>query len=409
MIEVSIREFTRAAKIVSAAVQRRATVPVLEAIKVRANGKLELEGTDLDMTARVRLPHAKGPVQEFLLNSPESLLAAIGAAGGSTVQFEPLGDAKGKVAFGYRAIAGALNRISAHGMAVEDFPTDRTGVADVQFEAEFSADVLRQIERIASAISKEPTRYYLNGISMRRLADTPDGWTWRFAATDGHRLLMCDIPLPGAMGDVKGDVILPARFMHAVFRHLRQCEGPLALKVGTSAVTNSTDSTAPEPAAKQNLASRASIAGRLGDSEVQFSTRLIDGTYPDISRIIPAETPQRAIMAVTELRRAVLAVAGSTRHSAAISLTFDQGGVVIGYAFDVEGVTAQYRIECDHNCRLGFSIGFRPSYVLDILNAITGDQVAFGFDGGDAANGAPTAVRDLADPAFLAVLMPMRL
>ncbi|MBX4388578.1 hypothetical protein K4H03_21065, partial [Mycobacterium tuberculosis] len=89
----------------------------------------------------------------------------------------------------------------------------------------------------------------------------------------------------------------------------------------------------------------------------------------------------------------------------ALSLTFDKEGAKIGFAFHVEGVTAEYRISAAHNMPDDFQIGFRPSYVLDMLNAIKSDTALFYF--GDAAS--PALIRDSGDASFLGVLMPMRI
>jgi len=410
MIDVLIRDFARAVKIAATATDKCNTIPILRGMKVRANGRLEIEATDLDMSARVVMPcetegHDAGTVREFILSDPSSVLTAIGVAGGERATFDVIegtGDGKDEQQ-GFSVRAGQLVRTARHGMSPENFPADRARIAEQHFSATLSVDALRQIERVAAAISTEAARYYLNGISMKRL----DGWTYRFAATDGHRLMVVDIPLPDAAGAIEGDLILPRKFVQSVFTHFRKAEAPLIFKAGRGTVQNRTDSAAPAPAGL----SRVAISGRVGEAEVSFYSKLIHGKYPDYGRVIPSSVEQSAIFDVTDVRRAILAVAGNTRKpgSPALAMNFDPAGVGITCAFGVEGVSAEYRIDCDHNVKPGFQIGFKPRYVLDILNAVRGDQVYFGFGGDDHATASPCLIRDVSDPDFMAVLMPIRL
>lgn len=412
MIDVSIRNFTRAVNIAATVTEKRNPIPILGTMKVRANGRLEIEATDLDMVATIAVPcetegHDKGTFHEFILSDAPAVVAAISAAGGETASFDVIkgtpADKRGDnyERSGFTVRAGQLVRSTRHGMSVEDFPTSVAQMAEREFSATLSADVLRQIERISAAISKEETRYYLNGVHMRRLADNGDGWTYRFTATDGHRLMMVDVPLPDATGELPA-LIMPRKFLTCLFRHFRRAEGPLALSAGRGTIPNREDSTAP---ARYGVP-RVALAGKVGEADVSFTSKVIDGTYPDTDRVIPTSCDFAALFNVGELRQAVLATAGSARtHSTpALAMTFDADGIALRQIFHVEGITAEYRVACQHNATPGFVIGFRAHYVLDMLAACTGDQVRFGI-GNEAG---PVLINDVSDPSFTGVLMPMR-
>lgn len=406
MIDVYIRDFARAVKIAAAVPEKNKSVPILGGMKVRANGRLEIEATDLDMTATVILPcenAVAGTVSEFMLADPAATLSAIGAAGGATASFEVV-EATGKALAeqqGFTVRAGQLVRTERTGMLVEDFPPNVARIAQQDFSATLSTDVLRQVARVFSAVSAEETRYYLNGVHVRRL----DGWTYRFQATDGHRLMLVDVPLPDAEGELPSELILPRKFMACLFNHLRNAEGPLTMTVGSGIASNREDSTAPE----RRGVPRVALAGKVGAADVCFATKVIDGTFPETSRVIPIDPPVSALFDVAELRRAILATAGGKRtfDSPALSIRFVPGGALLGQAFGIAGVSAEYRIACEHNAE-GFAIGFRAYYVLDMLAAITSATVQFAFDGGASAAANPVTIRDVADPTFLGVLMPMR-
>lgn len=400
MIELSIPEFTRAAKIAASVVEKRHTIPALAAIKARANGKFELIATDLDMTATVTIPGKADAASEFLITDPKSVISALGAAGGATVHLEPLQDPEAVKSqrHGYKATAGKLVRSVQHGIHPDDFPSLRAHIATELFEATITRETMEKIKRIVPAISSEETRYYLNGIHVRHLS----GWTYRFEATDGHRLMIADIELPDAPEDYKLDVIIPRKFVHLMLANFASAEGPMKLKMGLGSVPNDVKTTAPEA-----KLSRISLEGKVGELNLHFATKTIDGIFPNIDRVIPTETSQSAQFDVAEFRRAILAVSGNTKKEAgpALSLSFDKEGATIGFAFHVEGVTAEYRISATHNLPEDFRIGFRPAYALDMLNAIKSETATFYFAGPVE----PTMVRDNDDASFLGVLMPMRI
>lgn len=401
MIELSIPEFTRAAKIAASVVEKRSTIPALTAIKARANGKFELIATDMDMTATVTIPGKAIVASEFLITDPKSVISALGAAGGATVRLEPFKDLEAAKSqrHGYKATAGKLVRSVQHGIHPEDFPSLRAHIATELFEATITRETMEKIKRIVPAISSEEIRYYLNGIHVRHLS----GWTYRFEATDGHRLMVADIELPDAPEDYKLDVTIPRKFVHLMLANFASADGPLKLKMGLGSVPNDVKTTDERPA----RLSRFSLEGQVGAANLHMATVTIDGTYPAVDRVIPTDKSKSASFDVAEFRRAILAVSGNTKKDAgpALSLSFDKEGATIGFAFHVEGVTAEYKISAAHNMPEDFRIGFRPSYVLDMLNAIKSERVTFYLS--DPVN--PTLIRDTDDASFLGVLMPMRI
>lgn len=394
MFEVDIKDFTKAVAIVNAARDRRTTIPALEAVRVHANGRLELSTTNLDMSAHVALPCETSREATFLLSDVDSLVSGINAAGGAKALFA---ETEG----GFSVKAGQLARTTSNWLKVEDFPATDTGVDHQDFTATLSADALQQIERVAVAISREETRYYLHGIHMKRLADDPSGWTYRFAAADGHRLMVVDVPLPDAKGDLPAELIIPRHFLTALFQHFRRAEGPVTLKVGRPHPSNLPEQST---ASERSTAPRMAVSAKLGTADVTFTGKMIDGTYPDYSRVIPNGGDRQALFSIAELRRAVLAVSAGMNPAPAVSFEFRPDHVVIGLGYGVEGVSATYRLDCQHNMPDGFYCGFRGTYVLDQLAALRGTHMRLAIEDADGAS----LWQDVSDPAFIGVLMPMR-
>ena len=406
MLEVSIKDFTKAVAIANAARQRRCTIPVLEAIRVRGipggpaapasgGGRLELLTTDLDMSAHVALRCDTAKPVSFMLSDVNSLVSSINAAGGATAQFAETDD-------GFSVRAGQLTRTTDNRLKVDDFPATANVVDHVDFTATLSVDALQQIERVAVAISKEETRYYLNGIHMKRLLDDPSGWTYRFAATDGHRLMVVDVPLPDAKGDLPGELIIPRQFLTALFQHFRRAEGPVMLRVGQGRLANDPETTTAP--AKAGLP-RVAVSAKLGAADVTFTGKVIDGTYPDYNRVIPKRGERHALFNIAALRRAVLAVSAGMNPAPAVGFTFSADRVLVGLHYGVTGVSAEYRLDCQHNMPDGFRVGFRGIYVLDQLGALRGTDVRLSVEDGAS----PSLWQDVSDPGFLSVLMPMRM
>src|SRR5262245_59731365 len=85
-----------------------------------------------------------------------------------------------------------------------------------------------------AAISTEDTRYYVNGVHAHHVED----WTWRFVATDGYRLMVVDVPLPDAEGELPGDFIISRRFLMLAMAAFAKPGGGLRFEVGRASLVN---------------------------------------------------------------------------------------------------------------------------------------------------------------------------
>lgn len=394
MINVETRALRAALDLVTPVIERHSPIAVLGSVHAHANGALEFAATDLDVSAQVRVPYQGDEQGPFLIPLPSAFKAAVAAAGGAAMSLD-VSDR------GYTLRGGDFTRSQDVGFNVEDWPAHDLVMGDEAFRATVPVEALRQLKRVVPAISTEETRYYLNGVFIHHVKD----WTWRAVATDGHRLHMVDIVLPGATGDVGAGIILPRKWLNIVLAHMAKSEAPLDLVIGASPVRNAVDTTAPP---KTGLR-RAALTAQVRNAVVTYQTKEIDGTFPDYKRVVPQSADFTALVPVSQLRRAILCVSAgvSSRpgNAPAMKLTFNPGCVVVGLKYRVEGVSSEYRVECQHNAPDGHNVGFRGWYVLDILNCIPGTDVQIAID---KAEYAPAVFNDVSDPAWRAVLMPMR-
>lgn len=396
MITVDRKQFTRAIDLAGRVIERRNTIPALGALKIVANGALVLEGSDLDATTRVEMPYAAGAKKpkgeaEFCLPDAHRLRAALGHAGGEQIELTP-DAAEKQVAVASGAFAGELRTLPG-----DDHPGFEP-VDQEEFACDIGAAELGQIARLLPAISTEETRYYLNGIAVWKVGD----WLYRFASTDGHRLMTIDVPLPGATGLLPDDkIIIPKRWLTKALATFPKAKDGARFSFGFRNPPNSADK---DLAPVKRGIPRVALAADLDGLRFTLATKLIDGTYPDVMRVFPSDPPHRATVACSDLIQAIntLTPFGSDKIRA-IRLMFAKGEITCALkSYDLGD--SRFTIGAEHDLPKDFSIGFNGQYLLDCLASLRGDEVTLGL----TSPGAPTLIEDPADTAFRAVLMPMR-
>ncbi|MCB2045119.1 MAG: DNA polymerase III subunit beta [Novosphingobium sp.] len=358
---------------VQSVVERRNTIPILSNVLIEAagDGTVKVMATDLD------------------LQVVESLSAvSVDSPGAITVSAHLLFDIARKLPDGSQVsleaadnrmvVKSGRSRFSLPTLPRDDFPMIVEGDLPTSFE--ISARVLAElIDRTRFAISTEETRYYLNGIFLH-VSDEAQP-VLKAAATDGHRLARFTIPRPdGAEG--MPDVIVPRKAV-AELRKLLEESLDTNVEIDLSASKI-----------------RFTLGGENG---VVLTSKLIDGTFPDYSRVIPTgndkllkldprsffEGVDRVATIATEKTRAVKI--GLERDKVTLSVTSPDNGTA------AEELAAEYGAE-------GLEIGFNANYLKDILSQIEGDSVELHL----ADAGAPTLIRQNDKSQALYVLMPMR-
>lgn len=390
MIQMNVSDFRRAVNLAAMVPERRNTIPILSTLRCRANGAFEVAATDLDMTIAVTVPREAGEEAAFILNDYQFVAKSLGANGGKALEISA--EQEGSLSIE----SGTLDIKVKQQLHIDDWPADCGVVRNETFSATLSSDHLAQIERVTAAISKEETCYYLNGVYLHHL----DGWNYRAVSTDGHRLMMVDLAIPDATGSFAGSII-PRKAISVLLRALGKSNGSIRLSGGDGVRRNATDTTAPDSPDLLRIA----FAGKHGKADIALSTKTIDGKFPDYTRVIPTANDKSVLFKLADLRRAIEAVARTESRVRAIKLDFANGKCRLTTNFAETGTDAGVEIECSYNePTAGLSIGFNGQYLLDMLGALSGDEVSFAmFD-----SSSPTLIRDPADTAFTGVLMPMR-
>lgn len=383
-IQTSNADFRRVIKMAGKVVEKNAKIPVLSTVRCRANGKFEATGTDLDIQISASVPVEHGPEQSFCLMSPAKVIAAM-AGGGCDVSIE-LDEGKAGIQ------SGALS-LKVDTLPADDFPHDGDSELDAFFTATLSAEMVGAIDRVSCAISTEETRYYLNGVNVKKL---PDG-QYRFAATDGHRLCMMDLRIPDAIGEI-GDIIIPRKVVRLLSELATKAPGDIKIAVGTVPPANRDDSTAPA----RSGAPRFSAVFECEGAAVTLRARLIDGTFPDYARVIPTANDKPLLFNVAELRKALKGVTGYSKDYRAVKVELADGAT-LSAAFAQIGINASVTAPCQHTSP-GFTIGLNGRYLMDMLDSVRGEEIV--FTASDSSG--PLLVKDPADTQWTGVLMPMR-
>ncbi len=355
---------------VQSVVERRNTIPILSNVRIEGRtGTLSLNATDMDLdivetvAADVSRPGATTApahtLYEIVRKLPE----------GSQVEIDYSGDE------GQMTLRSGRSKFSLACLPVEDFPVMSGG--ELPYVFTLAAEELKGlIDRTRFAISTEETRYYLNGIYLHA-TESGGVRVLRAVATDGHRLARVEVPLPEGAFGMPG-VIVPRKTV----QELRKLIEETVVEVTVS----------------------------LSDTKVRFAfdnavltSKLIDGTFPDYERVIPADNDKVLEIACKDLSQAVDRVSAiSTEKSRAIKLALDQGTLVLS-ASSPENGSATEELEASYSSP-AMEIGFNSRYLMDILSQIEGEAARFAM--ADAAS--PTVVREVTDGSAIYVLMPMR-
>lgn len=358
---------------VQSVVERRNTIPILSNVLIEAatDGTVRVMATDLD------------------LQVVESMAAVSVESGGAlTVSAHLLFDIARKLPDGSQVgLEAADNRLTVKAgrsrfqlptLPRDDFPVIVEGDLPTSFE--LPARVLAElIDRTRFAISTEETRYYLNGIFFHVAdEDTP---VLKAAATDGHRLARFTIARPdGAEG--MPDVIVPRKAVGELRKLLDESlDSNVEIDLSASKV-------------------RFTLGGEGG---VVLTSKLIDGTFPDYSRVIPTGNDKLLKLDPKSFFAGVDRVATiATEKTRAVKMALDTDRVTLSVTSPDNGTAAE-EVPASYASE-GFEIGFNANYLKDILNQIDGDSVELHL----ADAGAPTLIRQDDKSAALYVLMPMR-
>ena len=353
---------------VQSVVERRNTIPILSNVLIDAtgDGAIKLMATDLD------------------LQIVENVQANVETPGATTISAHTLFDIVRKLpessqvrleaADGKMLVQAGRARFNLQTLPRDDFPIIAEGALPTSFELP-ATTLIQIIDKTRFAISTEETRYYLNGIFFHVSEDPAP--VLKAAATDGHRLARMTVARPdGAEG--MPDIIIPRKCIAELRKLLEEVDGSVRIDLSPTKI-------------------------RFDLGNAVLTSKLIDGTFPDYSRVIPTGNDKLLKIDPRSFEEGVDRVATiATEKTRAVKMALERDKITLSVTSPENGTAAEevpgaYVDE-------SFEIGFNARYLMDILGQLDGDTVELHL--ADAA--APTLIRETEKSPALYVLMPMR-
>lgn len=358
---------------VQSIVEKRNAIPILANVKLEAkDGKLTLTTTDMDISitdtaeAEVNEPYSTTvPVltlYEIVKKIPED----------ADITLEPVKDNSNQI-----IVKFASGKFTLPCLPADEFPNFELSNTTHNFKISSMAFKLL-LTKTRHAISTEETRYYLNGIYIHQ-AESNGTQVLRAVATDGHRLAKAEIALPEGAAGMPG-IIIPKKTVSELIKLLEDFNEDINISLSAN-----------------------KAVFEIGNSKL--ITKLIDGKFPDYSRVIPTQNDKQLEVSSKELAKSIeLVISVSNDKTRAVKLDIEASKVVLSASSEMNGNASGSQILAANYNFDPISIGFNSKYVLDSLSAIEGDTVKFMLSNN---NGAVIAL-DSADERSLYILMPMQ-
>lgn len=360
---------------VQSVVERRNTIPILGNVLLSAGDDgLAFSATDLDMEIADGAPaHVESPGQitapahtlyEIVRKLPEGAEVSLGFSGADP----------------RLAVQAGRYKVNLPVLPAGDFPVmPSEGLSNgISLEA---TDLIRLIDKTRFAISTEETRYYLTGIYLHTVVSEGRSLL-RAVATDGHRLALAEMAAPEGAAGAPG-VIVPRKTVQEARRLLEDAGDAIDLHLSAQKI-------------------------RFDFGRATLTSKVIDGSFPDYTRVIPKEnrrvmTVDNALFAAAVDRVATI----SSEKSRSVKLSVESGRVILTVR-NMETGQAVEELEVDYDGD-PFEIGFNARYLMDVTSQIGGETTEFRFVDRSAATLLdPVLVLDPTDVGVQYVLMPLR-
>jgi DNA polymerase-3 subunit beta len=344
-------------------VERRQTMPILSNVLLVAKGsELLVTATDLEVELVAQAEVNVATAGEITVSGRKLLDICRALPEGSEIDISVSGEKL--------VVRSGRSKFSLATLPAAEFPTveDIKAGQNIAVEQEILS---RLIEKTHFSMAQQDVRYYLNGMLLET-----GGKHLRAVATDGHRLALCQAELGGSLDEQQ--VIVPRKGVLELQR-LMTGEGAVNIELGPNHV-------------------RIQLAG------IRFTSKLIDGRFPEYDRVIPKEssnelTADRSAFKGALQRTAIL----SNEKYRGIRLIIRDSGVVM-QAHNPEQEEAEEELEVSYSGE-DIEIGFNVNYLLDALGAVDGDEVTLSVLDGNSS----CLIRQPGNDDSKFVVMPMRL
>lgn len=348
--------------VVAGVVERRQTLPILSNLLIRSTGKLiTLTGTDLEVEVSASVS-GSGTEGEMTLPARKlhEICRALPADSEISISLD-----KDKA-----LIRSGKSRFKLLTMPVTEFPTIETASWNPSFSVP-QKDLRWLLEKTMFCMAHQDVRYYLNGLLVEITSDL-----LRMVATDGHRLSLAEAPIKSQMN---GQVILPRKGVTEIAGFLENSDDNVEVSLSANHL-------------------------RVAMEGIVFTTKLIDGRFPDYSKVIPKNQGKHILVERDPFRETLGRVSIlSNEKYRGVRFGLSEGAITIT-AHNPEQEEAQEELPISYKGE-ELEIGFNVNYINEAIGAVGSTQVEIGLNDPNSS----CLIREPGKNNYLYVVMPMRL
>lgn len=352
-------------QIVNGVVERRQTLPILSNVLLTLHrDSLSLTGTDLEVEIVTKVDLEGTDEGEITLPARKLLDICRTLPDGARLEMQIDGDKA--------LVRSGRSRFTLATLPAAEYPA--IDPIEAPFEFSLAQGVLKQlIERTQFAMAQQDVRYYLNGLLLEIQGDKV-----RAVATDGHRLAVSEASVVTQLDEPR-QVIVPRKGVLELQRLLEDSEAEVRVQIGNNHI-------------------------KLELGEVSFTSKLIDGRFPDYERVMP-RTGEKVIRADRHLLRQAFTRAAvlSNEKYRGIRLQLEDG-VLRATVHNPEQEEAEEELEVEY-AGGEFEVGFNVNYLLDALGALRSEEVEVHLSDPNSS----CLIQGKDEPDSRYVVMPMRL
>ena len=360
------KEIVEFLQIGAAIAERRKTIPILANLKLVAKDNLvEITATDLEIQVKIKTEvktiHEEGEttvsarkMSELCRTLPE----------GEKLEFVLK---EGKLVVSSQNFHADFSTLSPN-----DFP--EIVMTDEIYSINLTSSLFKRLlNKTHFCMASQDVRYYLNGLLLEHKNSQLNA-----VATDGHRLALATKDLENKEKETMR-LILPRKAALELSKILPEDESMLKISLGHSCI-------------------------KIEDKRLDFTTKLVDGKFPDYEKVFPTGDSYKLTVLVENLRSALSrASVLSNEKYRGVRFAIKSNSLMLT-ANNPEQETAEEKLEVEYS-GLEMEIGFNIGYMLDVLNSLEEDTVNLFFFNEESS----CLIREPGNDSEVYVIMPMRL
>ncbi len=351
---------------VSSIVERRHTLPILSNLLLEAKqDRVTLTATDLEMQISLSLDGAPGGEVSTTVSARKLLDICRSLPDQAEITMA--------IQDNRMQIRAGKSRFNLQTLPAADYPLMAKAGGETGLVLQIAQRTLKKLlKQVEYAMAQQDIRYYLNGLLFE-----VNGNRLNVVGTDGHRLSFTSTEL--SQSYEKQEMILPRKTVLELIKLLEDSDEMLTIEVGSNQVN-------------------------FAFSGIRLISKVIDGKFPDYTRVIPVGhqnslAVDRQTLLLAMQRASIL----SNEKYRGIRMVLGKDSLRL-ISSNSEQEEAEEELEVNYNGD-PLDIGFNVTYMIDVLNNVDNDVVTFSF--ADANSSCLVTVPS--DSNYKYVVMPMRI